>query len=870
MDSKRSFLSENKHYLMKNILILFLFFCAFQSVNSQTIINKVKLNQLSSEYSRKSSEQRIAVEEYARINNLPIRFETDSRLIQLMFIDEKGMPQYYTTYNENAAKTISTNQLYSGGISGLNLSGSGITVYEWDGGTVRNTHQEFDTRVTNGDATATHYHSTHVAGTIMASGVQAAAKGMAFSASLKAYDWDDDESEMALEAASGALLSNHSYGYIRGWYWDGSAWIWQGNTSISTHEDYLFGFYDTQAKDWDNIAYNAPNYLIVKSAGNDRGDGPSDGTYPQDGQYDCIGHSGISKNVLTVGAVGDITGGWTQASDVVMSSFSSWGPADDGRIKPDIVANGIGLYSTDHDSDDDYRSLNGTSMSSPSVTGSVALLIQHYENVMGIGSAMRSATMKALIINTADEAGPDDGPDYMFGWGLMNTQRAAAKISENQTADVIVESVLNNGESYSQDITTTGTNPIKVTVVWTDPAGTPTSASLDPSDVMLVNDLDLRITQASSTFYPWKLDKDNPVNAATQLSENNVDNVEEVFIASPATATTYTITIDHDGTLSGGSQAFSMIISGDIDFAVAPTANFSADKVSPGVNQIVTFSDLSINSPTSWLWSFSPSTVTYVGGTSASSQNPQVQFTSLGDYTVQLSATNAYGSDLEIKTNYITASSLMSYCNGSGGGDTYISGVQIGTISNTNTGEDNYSNYTALSADLIINRSFDIIISYGNAYSNSDFGVWIDWNQDGDFDDLNENSVCTVGLSYFQETYSFTVPHDALLGSTTMRVRLKQTYDDCGSPCGATISGEVEDYKINVLPGSNSWLGINSEWDNVSNWSDGIIPNSSYNVIIPDGVTSPIVPSGTTAKCNSLTLENDAEITINGNLEVGN
>ncbi|MEA3446359.1 MAG: S8 family serine peptidase, partial [Bacteroidota bacterium] len=537
-----------------SILIIFIsistFFVRAQKHNTDVLLRMAE--QKSIEYHNKKE----AALEYARINNIPVRIETDSTLIELQFIDERGNPQYYITHNVNAAKTISTNNVYSGGGAGLSLSGSGILVHEWDAGTVLSTHQEFDTRVTNGDATATHYHATHVAGTIMASGAfQSSAKGMAFSASLKAYDWDDDESEMTTEAANGALISNHSYGTGRGWNSDGT--IWYGNDNISDQEDYLFGFYNLWAAYWDEIAYNAPYYLIIKSAGNDRND-TGDGSYPDDGPYDCIGPKGIAKNLLTVGAVNDITGGYSQPSDVIISSFSSYGPADDGRIKPDIVANGISLYSTYNSNNSSYASISGTSMSAPSVTGSCALLIEHYENENGAGSKMTAATLKALIINTADEAGSNTGPDYEFGWGLMNTESAAAKITEDQTTDVIFEHFIEDGNSYSRDILTDGTNPITVTIVWTDPQGTPVSAQLDPTDAMLVNDMDLRITQGANTYYPWKLDAANPTNAATNAAENNVDNVEQVYIASPSSATTYTITVDHDGSLSGGSQAFSM------------------------------------------------------------------------------------------------------------------------------------------------------------------------------------------------------------------------------------------------------------------------------------------------------------------------
>ena len=82
---------------------------------------------------------------------------------------------------------------------------------------------------------------------------------------------------------------------------------------------------------------------------------------------------------------------------------------------------------------------------------------------------------------------------------------------------------------------------------------------------------------------------------------------------------------------------------------------FRASTTTPIVGQTVTFTDLSTNTPTSWVWSFSPSTVTYAGGTSSTSQNPQVQFNAAGYYSVTLTATNAGGSDGETKTNYINA-----------------------------------------------------------------------------------------------------------------------------------------------------------------------------------------------------------------------
>ena len=164
------------------------------------------------------------------------------------------------------------------------------------------------------------------------------------------------------------------------------------------------------------------------------------------------------------------------------------------------------------------------------------------------------------------------------------------------------------------------------------------------ADPMLINDLDVRITMGSNTFYPWRLNSNNPSNAATNSGENNVDNVEVVYIVNPV-AGDYTVTVDHDGSLSGGSQTFSIVFSGISLNNVAPIANFIADDINPVIGQPVNLTDLSSNGPTSWAWSFSPSTVTYTGGTDATSENPQLEFDAQGLYTVTLTASNAYGGD---------------------------------------------------------------------------------------------------------------------------------------------------------------------------------------------------------------------------------
>jgi hypothetical protein len=434
-------------------------------------------------------------------------------------------------------------------------------------------------------------HSTHVAGTLIASGVFASAKGMSFEGTLAAYDWNDDTAEMATAAAGGMLASNHSYGYVSGWLlnFDGSGnWFWFGDTTVSATEDYGFGYYDATAQSWDQVAFDAPEYLIVKSAGNDRNDpapaqpdshyvwdpGIEDWVWSMtvrstDGSpdgYDTIAWHGVAKNILTVGAVGDIPAGWTSPASVVMSTFSAWGPCDDGRIKPDIVANGVGLTSCTAISNSGYSSSSGTSMSSPNATGSINLLSQHYR-AGHAGAIPRAATMKAILLHTANEAGAADGPDYRHGWGLLNTS-GAADVIEADTVHIIREETLADAATDEYEIQHPG-GDLRVTIAWTDPAGTPAAPAVDAPDPMLVNDLDLRIeylglaSAGAVAHMPWVLDPTNPTAAAT-TGDNVRDNVEQVYVAA-APAGEYRVTVGHKGTLDGGSQDYSIVGSGELE-----------------------------------------------------------------------------------------------------------------------------------------------------------------------------------------------------------------------------------------------------------------------------------------------------------------
>jgi len=576
---------------MNKIILWFLFLSMgfTMGVSAQISTNNFILNKMSIDIRvKEQNNYKNALQLAAQKGWFVKKITASGKVLMLTGVDYFGNPKYLTTFNNTtSAATTKTNQLWPGGSSGLNLSGSSAAVKGklaiWDGGHPLLTHVELTGRIFVKDSSTESDHATHTSGTLIASGVNSIAKGMAFGAQqLISYDFNNDQSEMSKEA-SNLLLSNHSYGFTAGWNYDGTNYSWYGDTTISKSESYGFGYYDESAQVYDSIAYNAPFYLISMSAGNPRGEkGPAVGvSYLYNGSttakvkrtaamvdnpdYGSVAFTQNAKNILSVGAVSGIATGYSSPADVVMSSFSAWGPTDDGRIKPDIVADGVNVTSSYGTSNTAYATEDGTSMSAPNATGSLYLL-QEYYNKLHPTTFMRSASLKGLAIHTADEAGSFPGPDYQFGWGLLNVLKGANFITSSykQKSDTIIESSLANGGTYTFTGTASGNGVLTATVSWVDPPAVAFNADstvLNNHTPRLVNDLDMRITKGSTIYQPWVLDPANPGNAATK-GDNFLDNVEKITIDSIVPGQAYTITISHKGTLQRGSQAFSLLVSG--------------------------------------------------------------------------------------------------------------------------------------------------------------------------------------------------------------------------------------------------------------------------------------------------------------------
>ncbi|WP_395061880.1 S8 family serine peptidase [Flavobacterium sp.] len=566
---------KNKYLLS----LLFFLFCLFVQSQSPSDVKQIianydlaKLKEKEIFYRKKAENEKTKAIAVAKINNWPIVVENeDGSKSELMRLTDDGYPIYYTTDNANAAISTRTNFLNTGGALGLNLDGQGMTVRVWDGDAVRTTHNAFGGRVTViDDPTGTlSSHSTHVTGTMVAAS-PANIKGMASQATARTFNWTDDESEALSEIQLGMLVSNHSYGVpITGTNGPLAAWI--------------IGAYTYNSFSWDEIAYLSPYYLQVASAGND---GQSNANAePLAAGFDKLTTNKTSKNNLVVANAQDaIIGANGVLTSVSINSSSSQGPTDDYRIKPDITGNGTNVTSTNSTSNTSTISYTGTSMSSPNVAGTLILLQQHYKNITN--SFMRSATLKGIACHTADDAG-EIGPDPVFGWGLLNAKSAAQAISNNGLSSWVSEENLSQGQTFTMNVNSNGTTPLIASITWTDVPGTPYGGDLaNEGSRALVNDLDIRITKNTTTFFPWKLQFD-PNSPAVRTGDNNVDNVEQVKIDSP-TSGNYTITVTHKGVLVNNNQNYSLVITG-INSAFAINSTSANLEVCSSQNAVYTF-----------------------------------------------------------------------------------------------------------------------------------------------------------------------------------------------------------------------------------------------------------------------------------------
>ncbi len=442
------------------------------------------------------------------------------------------------------------------------LTGVGVDIMQHDGGWANSSHPDLKGRVIIGDNNCgVGPHATFVAGILIGTGFLSNKdlRGMANSSVIDAYcpsnfdynmtgDIDADYKNAIIN--KGVDLSSNSWGLVVN----------------QTSECPLMGDYILLSNLYDQLTrgkYSQKKLPIVFSAGNERAYPNNCGTNP--GQWENYGNidpgGQSAKNTLVVGASYSVYGNVT--------FFTSFGPVDDGRLKPEVMAPGdeidgpLGITSTQAFSTPPYYSYEegyGTSASAPHVAGGIALLMEAYRKVHKTNRDFISSTAKALFVQTAkDIAKP--GPDYQSGYGVIN-MTAAALIVLSDTIDksrnLIIEDNVTDGRTRTYMlIVPQNKKELKVTLAWDDKETSPNAGKT------LVNDLDLSfVSPSGTTVYPYVLNNNTPSDPAT-TGINRIDNLEQVKVTNPQ-AGNWTVLVK--GTIVPvGPQSYSLVNT-DLDF----------------------------------------------------------------------------------------------------------------------------------------------------------------------------------------------------------------------------------------------------------------------------------------------------------------
>lgn len=448
-----------------------------------------------------------------------------------------------------------------------NLNGAGVRVMVYDGGTARASHQDFGGRLTVRDTASLITHATHVSGTVGGAGTASGGnnRGMAPGVTIESYGLQNTAGGIFLYTNPGDLeqdyndainthnvdISNNSIGT---------------NTAPNGFPCEIEGDYGITDVLIDSIAGGSLGepFRIVWAAGNER-----QGSQRCGSTYRTTAPPSNNKNSIVVGSIDSDT--------FLTSSFTSWGPSDDGRLKPDVCAPGCqaggdgGVTSVSGGGDSSYAVLCGTSMASPTVCGISALVMQDFRAQFPTRPDMLPSTLKALLIHGVQDLG-NPGPDYQYGHGNVQVQNT---INFMRTGNFF-EGAVDQGGATVAFVTAVAGQSLRITLAWDDAPGVP---NVIPS---LVNDLDLVVTAPGGTrHFPWTLDPANPANNAVRSVEDHLNNVEVVVVDFPVSGV-YRIEV-RGTSVPEGPQRFTLVGGPSLSAFSLSLASAVPARVDPGV-----------------------------------------------------------------------------------------------------------------------------------------------------------------------------------------------------------------------------------------------------------------------------------------------
>ncbi len=460
--------------------------------------------------------------DYKDYHIIGVRLATNrlTELASLPFIEYlQSAPKADEPINNKSTVNTKANVLQSSLPGGRNLTGEGIVVGVGDNADPMR-HVDFSGRIINRTSNIGGAHGMHVMGTVGGAGiVREIYQGFAPKSKILVQTFSNILAYAPTYVQNnGMVITNNSYGNV-------------------TDDCATFGVYDLYSRIMDQQAFQMPSLQHVFAAGNS-------------GLYTCspylpgfsnvLGGYQTAKNTITVGNISE---------SGLISSTSSEGPVRDGRIKPEIVAQGANVMSTYPINT--YANDGGTSMAAPAVSGGLALLYQRYKQLHG-GINPKNGLMKALLVNGATDKG-NTGPDFTYGFGWMNLLRSVKMLEGNNYFSTDV----NNGATSLHSITIPAGSSIaqlKVMLYWNDPA----AAAL--AGTALVNDLNLEVADPSAvTHFPQLLNTTpGNVNSPATTGADHVNNIEQVVINNPG-AGTYTFSVKGTTIPSGTPQEYFLV-----------------------------------------------------------------------------------------------------------------------------------------------------------------------------------------------------------------------------------------------------------------------------------------------------------------------